>query len=163
MTRWYFEDKCIEIKKTKQRTRFKQSRSKGARLPNHPPSKIITLLPPRETHVFVDTSHLHTCVNATSWPRIGRARVPNTHAWRWIRGSRLIGYKSQHVASIHLAVHYPDENVYTLDILPDATVAILIMAVTCRGEDEASNTNGLANRLFGVGSSFFERISQEGL
>lgn len=76
-------------------------------------------------------------------------------------GSRLIGYKSQHVASIHLAVHYPDENVYTLDILPDATVAILIMAVTCRGEDEASNTNGLANRLFGVGSSFFERISQE--
>lgn len=64
-------------------------------------------------------------------------------------GSRLIGYKSQHVASIHLAVHYPDENVYTLDILPDATVAILIMAVTCRGEDEASNTNGLANRLFG--------------
>ena len=78
------------------------------------------------------------------------AHVSRIHTRVNTEGSRLIGYKSQHVPSIHLAVHYPDENVYTLDILPDATVASLIMAVTCRGEDEAS-----------LGSLFFERIFRE--
>lgn len=87
------------------------------------------------------------------------AHVSRIHTRVNTEGSRLIGYKSQHVPSIHLAVHYPDENVYTLDILSDATVASLIMAVTCRGEDEASNTNGLANRS--LGSLFFERIFRE--
>lgn len=87
------------------------------------------------------------------------AHVSRIHTRVNTEGSRLIGYKSQHVPSIHLAVHYPDENVYTLDILPDATVASLIMAVTCRGEDEASNTNWLANRS--LGSLFFERIFRE--
>lgn len=30
--------------------------------------------------------------------------------------SRLIGYESQHTRGIHLAVHYPNENVYRLDL-----------------------------------------------
>lgn len=64
-----------------------------------------------------------------------RIRVSVNVGARELTGSRLIGYKSQHVRSIHLAVHYPDENVYRLDLLPNATVAILIIATTCPQEE----------------------------
>lgn len=39
----------------------------------------------------------------------GRCTQPTTR-------SRLIDYELQHVRSIHLAVHYPNENVYGLSL-----------------------------------------------